>query len=57
MEAAEWQLDGLAEKVGQYCFMLQNLTGEDLARACEGDYDRLRLFLHKQGMAAYEEKV
>jgi hypothetical protein len=47
--------------VGQYCFILQNLTGEVLRQeAGEGqnfDYEKLRTFLHVQGKRAYDEKV
>lgn len=57
-----YMLDGLAAKVGQYCFILQNLTGDIIADKAKGpggdfDYDTLRAFLHEQGQAAYEEKV
>jgi preprotein translocase subunit SecA len=53
----DWMLDSLAAKVGQYCFLLQNMTGEHLKAASQGDYERLRTFLHEQGREAYEEKV
>ena len=53
----QWQLDGLATKVGQYCFLLENMTGSDLEKGCNGDYEQLRAFLIAQGAAAYEEKV
>lgn len=58
----QYMLDGLASKVGQYCFILQNLTGEILAEKSKGpggefDYETLRAFLHEQGQLAYEEKV
>lgn len=48
-------------QVGQYCFILQNLTGEVLKKEAgsgqDFDYERLRAFLHAQGKAAYDEKV
>ena len=48
-------------QVGQYCFILQNLTGEILKQEAgsgqQFDYERLRAFLHSQGKAAYDEKV
>jgi preprotein translocase subunit SecA len=53
----EWPLDDLANKVGQYCELLKGLTGDDLRRACDGDYEKLRTFLHDQGEAAYFEKA
>lgn len=53
----QWPLDSLAAKVGQYCFILQNLTADNLREACSGDYEVLRTFLHTQGRLAYEEKV
>ena len=56
-DASEWKLDVLADKVGQYCFILQNLTGDVLRKECGDDYERLRAFLHEQGAAAYNEKV
>lgn len=56
-EASAWNLDGLAAKVGQYCFILQNLTGDVLRRECGDDYEKLRDFLHEQGAAAYQEKA
>jgi preprotein translocase subunit SecA len=55
--ADKWQLDGLAAKVGQYCFLLQNLTGDVLRSECGDDYEQIRKFLHRQGVAAYQEKV
>ena len=55
--AEEWRLDDLAKKVGQYCFLLENMGGNDLKEASGGDFDKLRAFLHEQGEAAYREKV
>ena len=56
-EPEDWQLDALATKVGQYCFLLQNMTGSDLRAASDGDFEKIRTFLIEQGAAAYREKV
>jgi preprotein translocase subunit SecA len=53
----DWPLDDLAGKVGQYCELLNGMTGDDLRNACDGDYEKLRTFLHEQGEAAYFEKA
>jgi preprotein translocase subunit SecA len=57
MEPEQWPLDDLARKIGQYCFLLENVTGDHLREACQGDYEKLRAFLHKNGEDAYHEKV
>lgn len=54
---AEWPLDALAAKMGQYCAAMADLTGDSLAQAAGGDYEALRAYLRRRGVAAYEAKV
>jgi preprotein translocase subunit SecA len=53
---AEWGLDGLAAKMKQYCYMLEDLTG-DLLQQAGGDYEALRAYLRNRGVDAYRQKV
>ena len=52
----EWALDALAEKMVQYCYLLEGqATGESLG-AYRGDYEGLRAFLQEQCVQAYQVK-
>jgi preprotein translocase subunit SecA len=52
----EWALDALAEKMVQYCYLLEGqATGESLG-AFRGDYEGLRAFLQEQCVQAYRAK-
>ena len=53
----EWPLDALAAKMCQYCALLDDLTGEVLAKEAGGEYEGLRNYLQARGVAAYEQKV
>lgn len=53
-----WNLQALAQKVGQYCTKLQGLSAAQLGEAAKGgDFEALRDFLHQKGEQAYNEKV
>jgi preprotein translocase subunit SecA len=43
--------------MGQYCAAMADLTGDSLAQAAGGDYEALRAYLRRRGVAAYEAKV
>ena len=57
--AAEWQplLDPLAAKVKQYCVLLEDLTGDLLEEESAGDYEKLRAYLKKRALEAYEMRA
>eukprot|EP00897_Mesotaenium_endlicherianum_P003893 jgi/Mesen1/3531/ME000197S02552 len=48
----EWPLEALAAKLKQYCYYLEDLTGEVLAGQC-ASYDSLRDYLQERGRQAY----
>ncbi|EFJ50912.1 hypothetical protein VOLCADRAFT_57571 [Volvox carteri f. nagariensis] len=57
-EPSEWRLDDLARKMVQYCYLLEELTGEQLSRvAAEGGFEGLRTHLHRLCVEAYDKKV
>ncbi|KXZ52913.1 hypothetical protein GPECTOR_8g291 [Gonium pectorale] len=57
-EVGEWKLDSLAAKMVQYCYLIEGLTGADLARvAAEGGFEGLRSHLHRLCTDAYDRKV
>ncbi|EFJ08380.1 hypothetical protein SELMODRAFT_160951 [Selaginella moellendorffii] len=51
----EWDLEGLASKVKQYCFLLDDLSVEVLLKNAD-TIESLREYLHKRGREAYLEK-
>ncbi|EFJ15249.1 hypothetical protein SELMODRAFT_156007 [Selaginella moellendorffii] len=51
----EWDLEGLASKVKQYCFLLDDLSVEVLLKNAD-TFESLREYLHKRGREAYLEK-
>lgn len=53
----EWPLDALAAKMKQYCYLMEDMTGESLAQAAGGDYELLRTHLRRRGTEAYRTKV
>lgn len=53
----EWQLDALANKMKQYCYLLEDLTPELLLSESGGDYEELRAYLRQRGIDAYQQKV
>lgn len=55
----EWSpyLTSLAGKLGQYCYLMGDLTGQILADAAQGDYEQLREYIRQRGVQAYYEKV
>lgn len=53
----EWPLDALAAKMRQYCYLLEDLTGEKLKAEAGGDYEALRAYLRQRGIEAYNVKV
>ncbi|GMH40256.1 hypothetical protein BSKO_08160 [Bryopsis sp. KO-2023] len=54
----EWipLLDGLADKMKQYCYMLADMDGALLTKESDGDYEQLREYLRKRGVQAYDDK-
>ena len=52
---AEWPLQSLADKLGQYC-PLQTWSAQDLKAHCR-DYETLRAHLRQRGEEAYWERV
>jgi len=56
-DPAEWRLDALAGKMVQYCYLLEGLTGAELAKASNGNFDALRAHLRKLAVDAYYRKV
>jgi preprotein translocase subunit SecA len=55
-DPSEWRLDALASKMVQYCPLLEGLTGQELAQACGGNFEGLRVYLRQLAVAAYEKK-
>ena len=53
----EWKLEPLASKMIQYCYLLEDLTGELLEKEAGGDYEKLRVYLKKRCVDAYSQKV
>lgn len=53
----EWPLEALAAKMKQYCYLMEDLTAEILAQEAAGDYERLRAYLQRRGVEAYNQKV
>lgn len=53
----EWPLEALANKMKQYCYILDDLTPELLAQEADGDYEQLRDYLRQRGVDAYWQKV
>mmetsp|Transcript_38121 Transcript_38121/g.107713 ORF Transcript_38121/g.107713 Transcript_38121/m.107713 type:complete len:597 (-) Transcript_38121:59-1849(-) len=53
---AEWPLEPLANKMIQYCYLLEDLTGEVLQKEAAGDYENLREYLRKRCCDAYKQK-
>ncbi|PSC72357.1 translocase subunit chloroplastic [Micractinium conductrix] len=54
--AEEWPLEPLVAKLRQYCYLLADLTPEGLAAEAAGDYDKMRSYLRRRGLEAYEKK-
>ena len=53
-----WNLEALAAKVGQYCYLMRDLDAAQLRQASKGgDFEALRDFLTQRGAAAYNRKV
>jgi preprotein translocase subunit SecA len=50
-----WNLDGLAGKMKQYCYLLEDLDG-DVLRAQDG-YEGIRYYLQNKCVEAYQQKV
>ena len=50
-----WNLEGLAGKMKQYCYMLEDLDGETLK--AQGGYEGIRRYLQKRCVDAYNQKV
>ncbi len=53
----EWNLEALSDKMKQYCYLLDDLTAEQLAREANSDYEELRDYLRQRAVDAYWEKV
>lgn len=53
----EWALEALAAKMKQYCPLMEDVTGEVLMKVSDGDYEKLREYLHQRGEEAYRAKV
>ena len=53
----EWPLDALADKMKQYCYLLDDLTPELLQQQAKGDYEALRDYLRQRGIDAYWQKA
>lgn len=53
----EWPLEALAVKMKQYCYLLEDLTGDILKEQSGGDYEELRGYLRSQAVDAYWQKV
>ncbi|KAL5700591.1 hypothetical protein ACHQM5_026017 [Ranunculus cassubicifolius] len=51
-----WDLDKLVKKVQQYCYLLNDMTAEELASKCS-TYEEMRDYLHYRGREAYLEKT
>ncbi|KAG1669742.1 hypothetical protein FOA52_001571 [Chlamydomonas sp. UWO 241] len=57
-EPSAWNLDALAGKMIQYCYMLDGLNGEQLRGvAAKGGFEGLRTHLRGLGVDAYRRKV
>jgi preprotein translocase subunit SecA len=58
-DPAEWRLDALAGKLIQYCYLLEGLTGADLARVAAegGGYEALNAHLRRLAVDALDRKV
>ena len=53
----QWPLDVLARKMGQYCYLMEDLSAEKLLQESGGDYEELRYYLHERSVQAYKQKV
>lgn len=55
----EWipVLGGLADKMKQYCYLMDELDADVLTRESDGDYETLREYLRGRGVQAYDDKV
>jgi len=54
-DPAEWNLEGLAAKMKQYCYLLEDVD-ESVLRA-QGGYEEIRSFLQRRCVEAYRQKV
>jgi len=54
----DWPLDQLAEKIREYCYLMEDLTGVKLKECCKGSYplETLRSYLHHRSLEAYHKK-
>lgn len=57
VDPSTWNLDSLAGKMAQYCYLLEGLTGAQLADAAKGDFEALRAHLRELAVGAYNQKV
>lgn len=59
MPPEEWApyLASLAEKLGQYCYLMNDISGQTLEEIAGGDYEKLREYVRQRGIDAYYEKV
>ena len=53
---SSWPLDSLAAKMKQYCYLMEDLTG-DLLKEHAATFEDLRKYLQKRAVDAYWEKV
>jgi preprotein translocase subunit SecA len=57
----EWELEKLANKMRQYCPLLEDMTGASLEQVCGtpqgGDYEKLRTHMQKASVDAYHRKA
>jgi len=57
LPAEEWKLEPLANKMMQYCCLLDDISAESLAEVAKGDYEELRAYLRKRCVDAYYDKA
>ncbi|KAF5842058.1 chloroplast-associated SecA protein [Dunaliella salina] len=55
-DPSEWRLEALANKLVQYCVLLEGLTAEDLVKNSKGDFDALKEYVRKLSVDAYYRK-
>ncbi len=53
----QWTLDVLANKMKQYCYLLEDLTEDMLRQKAGNDFEALRGFLRQRAVDAYWQKV